>query len=114
VTKLKKIAPLSDAEEAHLQRLIAEDPEDGDATDDDIAKARPFAEAFPELAASIKRGRGRPRAEHPKEQVTMRLDADVIEGLRSSGPGWQVRVNALLREHLDRSAAARHKSRQHQ
>lgn len=27
----------------------------------------------------------------------MRIDADVIAQLRASGPGWQTRVNALLR-----------------
>lgn len=32
-----------------------------------------------------------------KRQVTLRLDADVIERLRSSGPGWQGRVNEILR-----------------
>jgi uncharacterized protein (DUF4415 family) len=44
----------------------------------------------------IKRGRGRPRLERPKEQVTLRLDADVIAALRKSGPGWTGRVNDIL------------------
>lgn len=45
-----------------------------------------------------KRGRGRPPVNNPKQQVTMRLDADLIAALRASGPGWQVRVNDALRE----------------
>lgn len=45
----------------------------------------------------LKRGRGRPKVERPKRQVTMRLDADVLEHFRASGRGWQVRVNDLLR-----------------
>lgn len=45
-----------------------------------------------------KRGRGRPPVENPKQQVTLRLDADVIEAMRASGPGWQVRANEALRQ----------------
>lgn len=41
---------------------------------------------------------GRPRIANPKAPLTMRIDADVLEALRSSGQGWQTRVNALLRE----------------
>lgn len=33
----------------------------------------------------------------PKQQVTLRLDPDVIDAFRSSGPGWQSRINAALR-----------------
>ncbi len=44
----------------------------------------------------VKRGRGRPRAEAPKQQITLRLDADVIRALRDSGPGWSSRVNDVL------------------
>lgn len=42
--------------------------------------------------------RGRPQAESPKKQVTLRLDADVLDIFRSSGPGWQGRLNAALRK----------------
>jgi uncharacterized protein (DUF4415 family) len=33
----------------------------------------------------------------PKKPVTLRLDADVIEWLKSAGAGYQTRTNALLR-----------------
>lgn len=46
--------------------------------------------------------RGRPKAASPKKQVTIRLDADVLDGLRSTGTGWQTRVNAALREWLEK------------
>jgi uncharacterized protein (DUF4415 family) len=32
-----------------------------------------------------------------KKQTTVRLDADVLVWLRSSGKGWQTRLNAILR-----------------
>lgn len=40
--------------------------------------------------------RGRPKLEAPKVEVKIRLDANTVEHLRGSGPGWQTRVNALL------------------
>ena len=32
-----------------------------------------------------------------KEPVTVRLDSDVVAWLKSAGPGYQTRINALLR-----------------
>jgi hypothetical protein len=62
-TKFKDIPPLTDEEEARIQRQIAGDPDAPEATDEQIAQARTFAEVFPDLAESIKRSRGRPKAE---------------------------------------------------
>lgn len=45
----------------------------------------------------LKRGRGRPALADPKRHVTMRLDGDLIDAMRASGPGWQVRANEALR-----------------
>jgi uncharacterized protein (DUF4415 family) len=42
--------------------------------------------------------RGRPKLENPKQQITLRLDRDVVERLRRTGPGWQSRINELLRK----------------
>lgn len=42
--------------------------------------------------------RGRPPAEAPKEAIKLRLDADVLKHFRESGPGWQTRINAALRQ----------------
>jgi len=33
-----------------------------------------------------------------KEPVTLRIDADVLAWLKSEGPGYQTRINRLLRE----------------
>jgi uncharacterized protein (DUF4415 family) len=33
-----------------------------------------------------------------KEQVTLRIDQDVLEHFRDGGPGWQDRINAALRK----------------
>lgn len=65
-------------------------------TEEDFAKARPFAEVFPHLAATM-RGRG-PNKAATKVSTTIRLSHDVIEHFRSSGQGWQSRIDKALKE----------------
>jgi uncharacterized protein (DUF4415 family) len=47
------------------------------------------------------RGPGRPKPEHPKRLVTLRLDADLLDRLRETGPGWQSRLNDAVRAWMD-------------
>ena len=42
--------------------------------------------------------RGRPKSDNPKQAVNLRLDPDVLEHFRATGPGWQTRINDLLRK----------------
>ena len=42
-----------------------------------------------------------------KEPVTIRLDADILDWLKSQGPGYQTRINALLRQLMDSRAGVR-------
>ena len=43
--------------------------------------------------------RGRPPSrERAKQQLTLRIDPDVIEKFREGGPGWQARMNEALRK----------------
>ena len=44
--------------------------------------------------------RGRPKLDSPKRQVTLRLDQEVLDGFRETGPGWQGRINEALRKSL--------------
>ena len=96
-TKLS-IPPITDEEEARIQAGIALDPDNPELTEEDFKNARPFAEVFPELAASIKRARGRPAMERPRKIVSLRLDQDVLDSFRATGKGWQSRVNEALRK----------------
>jgi uncharacterized protein (DUF4415 family) len=50
--------------------------------------------------ASYRAKRGRPAGSGTKEQVAIRLDRDVLAQFRSSGAGWQTRINAALRDWL--------------
>ena len=47
----------------------------------------------------LRRTRG-PNKNPTKEQVAIRFDRDVLSAFRSSGPGWQTRMNAALKEWL--------------
>ncbi len=37
----------------------------------------------------------------PKETITIRLDAEVLEWFRGRGKGYQTRINAILRSYMD-------------
>lgn len=52
-----------------------------------------------EAATRATRFRG-PQKTPKKEQVAIRLDADVLERLRADGRGWQTRTNDMLRRAL--------------
>jgi len=36
-----------------------------------------------------------------KKLLTLRLDPDVVEWFRSQGPGYQTRMNAVLRRYME-------------
>jgi uncharacterized protein (DUF4415 family) len=48
----------------------------------------------------VRRAQGRPKSGAAKEQISVRLDPDVLAKLREAGPGWQTQINVLLREAL--------------
>jgi uncharacterized protein (DUF4415 family) len=64
----------------------------------DFARAKPASEVLPpDVMAQFRNKGGRPRIENPKEAVKLRIDADVLAMFRESGPGWQTRINGILR-----------------
>ena len=66
-------------------------------TEKQLAQFRPIREAAPEILALVRRFRG-PQKRPTKQQISLRLDGDVIEHFRSRGRGWQSRINAALRK----------------
>jgi len=74
------------------------DEDNPEWTADDFRRARPAKEVFAELGLSLPRPRGRPRKQHPKVQVTLRLDPELVETYKSGGKGWQTRINDDLRK----------------
>jgi uncharacterized protein (DUF4415 family) len=41
-----------------------------------------------------------------KQIVTIRLDIDMLEWFKSAGPGYQTRVNQVLRDYMDAQRGA--------
>lgn len=79
------------------------DDDNPEWTEEDFARARPAHEVLPPevLAAFGKGKRGRPAGStkpDAKKSVTLRLDPDVLQRWRDSGPGWQSRINDALRK----------------
>ena len=76
------------------------DDDNPEWTDADFARTRPFSEMFPEQARSLKNQGGRPKLERPKIHVGFRLAADVVEGIKATGRGYNARVEQVLRDAL--------------
>ena len=74
-----------------------------DWIDEDDAPDLSTTEFQAKFAAAPVR-RGRPKSALPKVSTTLRIDADVIEAFRATGPGWQSRINQVLRKSLKLSA----------
>ena len=79
-----KLIPPTEEEERQIAEGIASDP---DAAPD-------FGDGIPPGFKLV----GRPKSANPKEALNIRLDADVLEHFRATGPGWQTRINAALRK----------------
>ena len=58
------------------------------------------AEAWRQKFSRVAVKRGRPKSAVTKVSTTIRIDADVLEALKSTGSGWQTRANAILRAKL--------------
>jgi uncharacterized protein (DUF4415 family) len=82
----------SKASKTDWKRVDAMRDEDIDLSDSPEVTPEMFA------AAVVRRGLV---AAPPKEQVTLRLDGDVLKWFRSQGKGYQTRINALLRAYMD-------------
>jgi uncharacterized protein (DUF4415 family) len=52
--------------------------------------------------------RGRPKAVSPKLALTVRYDAEIVEAFKSTGKGWQTRMNEALKEWLKDHATTTH------
>jgi uncharacterized protein (DUF4415 family) len=62
-----------------------------------------FAKADLHVGGKLIR-RGRPPSETRKEAVSIRLSPEVLRHFRESGPGWQTRIDEVLRDWVKRTA----------
>ncbi len=80
----------TDEENAAITEAAMADPDARPLTDEEwkSAKFKPFSQ------------RGRPRLEATKDSITIRLSPEVTEYFRSTGKGWQTRIDEVLREYV--------------
>ena len=74
------------------KRVDALRDEDIDFTDNPEWTAEDFAKAVVRVGF---------KPVPPKEQVTLRIDADVLQWFRAKGAGYQTQINALLRAYMN-------------
>ena len=86
------------------------DDENPEWTAEHFARARPAAEVLVEqfgaeaVAQLLKPKLGRPLKEARKRAINIRLSPEVLEHFRATGPGWQTRVDEVLKSHVVRGA----------
>ena len=86
--------PLTEAQRAELRALAALPDATIDTSDIPLLNADFWRSACPN-----------PYYRPIKRQLTLRLDADIIAWLRAAGPGYQTRLNTLLRQAMRQDAA---------
>jgi uncharacterized protein (DUF4415 family) len=97
------LAAMTDEEDRTITEAALADPDAKPLDEARLARMRPMSAADAADLTRRVRGRGRPTLDAPKRLVSLRLDPDVIERFRATGPGWQSRINQVLREHLPSS-----------
>lgn len=90
---------MSDEEDARLTAAAESDPDNPPLTEEYWRRARPAHEVHPHLVRkSLERKRGRPKLPQRKQQITLRIDPDILAHFRATGAGWQTAINDALRK----------------
>ncbi|AMJ63135.1 hypothetical protein AXW83_25040 [Bosea sp. PAMC 26642] len=93
-----------------LPPLTDEEGEVRELTEADFALMRPAYEVLPPYLVALMREHRRRQGERgaqkspTKKLVSLRLDQDVLERAKAGGPGWQTRINDILRDVLIKQA----------
>jgi uncharacterized protein (DUF4415 family) len=92
------------------ERTLQPPPADYDPaaplTDKEIKGLVPGPVWFAKHGIPMPKPPGRPKAEKTKVSVTMRMDGDVVDYFKRSGPGWQTRMHAVLAKEARRKKSA--------
>ena len=79
------------------RKPVIMDDDNPEWTAQDFSRAAVGADIPAHILAAFPKTRGRPAGSN-KQLVSLRIDRDVIERFRESGPGWQSRINEALRK----------------
>jgi uncharacterized protein (DUF4415 family) len=85
---LKNPPPLSDEQKTRLTALAAMPDDQIDTSDSPYRPDAVWMKAADQLP-------------HTKKQITLRIDAEVLEFFRNTGARYQSRMNAVLRSYVE-------------
>jgi uncharacterized protein (DUF4415 family) len=69
--------------------------------------AQPLTKSQLKAMVPLKSVRGRPKSENKKMLVSVRYSPEVVEYFRSTGEGWQARMDGVLREYVGKQVTRR-------
>ena len=64
--------------------------------------AKPMTKAQLEALVPIRAARGRPKSENKKLLLSVRYSIEVVDYFRSTGDGWQARMDSVLLQHVSK------------
>ena len=67
--------------------------------------AKPMTKAQLDAIVPIRAVRGRPKSENKKQLLSVRYSVEVVEYFRSTGEGWQARMDSVLRQYVSQPEA---------
>lgn len=80
-----------------MPRKPTTDDDNPEWTSEDFARARPAGELPDHVLAAFPKTRGPQRA--PKKvPVSIRLSPEVVDHFKAMGPGWQSRIDEVLKK----------------
>ena len=91
---------MTDEEDAAIHAAALRDPDNPPLTDEQLAQFPRMEDVRPDLVRRFRGQRGPQKSKPVKQQVSLRLDPDIVAHFKKRGPGWQSRINATLRKTL--------------
>ena len=86
----------TEAEDRRIRRAAKADPD-----------AQPLTDAQLKAMVPIQALRGRPKQENKKQLVSVRYSPEVLSYFRSTGDGWQARMDGVLLEYVAKQGRRR-------
>lgn len=80
-----------------MSRKVQFDPDNPEWTEADFKRAKPASALPEEIRKAFPKTRG-PQVADKKVPVSIRLTAEVVERFKQDGPGWQSRIDAVLKK----------------
>lgn len=96
VVRPARVTPPTVGEDRKIRAAARADPE-----------AQPLSAKQLKTMVPLRALRGRPKSATPKLLVSVRYSAEVLRYFKSTGAGWQSRMDEVLRAYVNRRSRAR-------